>query len=77
MAGLAGFTLSFSHFSNIEKKPMNAFMINWLDHPHADFVLAAYGIAAVALIGLAVVSWRAYRCRAREWQKLSSGNADQ
>ena len=47
-------------------------MLDWIHNSHAGFVLAAYGVAAVALIGLALASWRDYACRARQLKKLGN-----
>jgi len=46
-------------------------MPHWYENTHADYVIAAYAIAAFALIGLAALSWRAYRDRVQEWHKIS------
>jgi len=55
---------------------MHAIMPDWIHNTHACYVLAAYAVAAVALIGLAGVSVCAYRKRLKEWRVLSeqSGN---
>jgi heme exporter protein CcmD len=45
-------------------------MPEWIHNPHAGFVLAAYAIASVALIGLALLSWREHAARQAEWKKL-------
>ena len=45
-------------------------MPDWFNNPHADYVLAAYGLAAVALLGLLIASLlKAHRVR-KAWQKL-------
>jgi len=49
---------------------MPCFMFDWLENPHADYVLAAYGVAAAALIALGVVSWIAARCAKCRWRQL-------
>ncbi len=51
-------------------------MPSWINAPHADYVLAAYTAAALALIGLAVSSWREQRKRAKEWAELSRTRTD-
>jgi heme exporter protein CcmD len=45
-------------------------MPQWIHNSHAGYVLAAYAVAAIALIGLALVSWCDYRCRVKEWKNL-------
>jgi len=50
---------------------MKTAMPEWINHTHASYVLVAYLIAAVALIGLAASTWRSYRQRQREWAELS------
>jgi len=45
-------------------------MPDWIDHPHTSYVLAAYGVAAVMLLGLLLASLRdSHSCQA-EWKKL-------
>ena len=51
-------------------------MPDWIHTPHAAYVLAAYAAAAVALIGVAVASWREYKCRTHEWKNLQKNRAD-
>ena len=51
-------------------------MLDWIANSQAGYVLAAYGIAAVALIGLALASWREFRRLAKEWRALSTDLAD-
>jgi hypothetical protein len=36
-------------------------MLNWVHAPHADYVLAAYGIALGALLVIGMGSWGALR----------------
>jgi heme exporter protein CcmD len=45
-------------------------MLNWLQNPQADYVIAAYGAAVVALFGLLVFSTLAARRKRREWQRV-------
>ena len=45
-------------------------MMDWLQNPRATYVLAAYGVAAIGLIGLLLVSLCATRCKRKEWQEL-------
>jgi heme exporter protein CcmD len=45
-------------------------MFDWLQNPHADYVLAAYGVAAVALAWLGLASWLAARRIRAAWRKL-------
>ena len=45
-------------------------MPDWLQNPHADYVLAAYGVALVALAGIGVASWLSARRTRAAWQKL-------
>jgi heme exporter protein CcmD len=45
-------------------------MPDWLQNPHADYVLAAYGVALAALAGLLIASWRAARQTRKIWQKM-------
>jgi len=35
-------------------------MLDWLQNPQNDYVLAAYGLALVALLALLITSWRAW-----------------
>jgi hypothetical protein len=41
-----------------------------LENPQAGFVLAAYGLAALGLLGLWLLSWRAARRENKEWNCL-------
>ncbi len=43
----------------------------WMTHNRADYVIAAYMVAALGLVGIGLASWCAYRMRAREWAKLT------
>lgn len=45
-------------------------MPDWLQNPHADYVLAAYGVAAAALSGLLFASMLKARRARKAWQKL-------
>jgi DMSO/TMAO reductase YedYZ heme-binding membrane subunit len=47
-------------------------MPDWLHNREASYVLAAYGAAAIILLGLLFFSWQAWRCRQGEWQKLQN-----
>ena len=51
-------------------------MMNWLQNPDADFVIAAYAIAAIILLTLLIASLWAYKCHSAEWKALSSDSAD-
>jgi heme exporter protein CcmD len=51
-------------------------MPDWLNHPHAGYVLAAYSGAAVMLVALAGLSWRESRRRAKEWQQIQQARSD-
>jgi heme exporter protein CcmD len=50
-------------------------MPDWLQNPHASFVVAAYGVALAGLFALLFFSWRSNRCRWKEWQKLQEKRA--
>ena len=45
-------------------------MPGWIAHPHTSYVLAAYGVAAVMLLALLLISWRGLHARQAEWKKL-------
>jgi hypothetical protein len=45
-------------------------MPDWLNNPEASYVLAAYSIAAGALLGLLIVSRLAARKRSAEWSAI-------
>jgi heme exporter protein CcmD len=45
-------------------------MPDWLQNPHADYVMAAYGVAVAALVGLLVASMCKARRAHKAWQKL-------
>jgi heme exporter protein CcmD len=45
-------------------------MPNWINNPHADYVLAAYAIACMALVGTLLSSWCSYRKQSKKWQNL-------
>jgi heme exporter protein D len=51
-------------------------MLSWLQNPHADYVIAAYGVVVVALVGLGVVSAFAAMRTQKVWHKLQSKNSD-
>jgi heme exporter protein CcmD len=51
-------------------------MIDWLQNPHANYVVGAYGVALVALLGFALASWRAARVQDRKWLKLQQGRSE-
>ena len=46
-------------------------MLDWMNNPHAEFVLAAYAVAAVALAGIGAASLLRWRRRARQWRSLN------
>ncbi len=46
-------------------------MPDWITNTHAGFVLAAYAVAAVLLMGVGVMSWCAYRRAAKQWRDLN------
>lgn len=56
-------------------KTMSNLFPAWLANPHASYVLAAYGAAACALLGLVFFSLRAARRRAAEWESLKERRA--
>jgi DMSO/TMAO reductase YedYZ heme-binding membrane subunit len=45
-------------------------MPDWINNTHANYVLAAYAIALLILLGLALVSWRAWQCHTKEWHRI-------
>ncbi len=45
-------------------------MPDWLQNSHADYVMAAYGIAVVALIALGIASLLDANRAKKQWQKL-------
>jgi len=47
-------------------------MPDWLQNPHADYVLAAYGVAAVALLGIGIASLIAARRTTQAWRKIQN-----
>jgi len=51
---------------------MNGRMPEWIHNTHAGYVLAAYAVAAVALIGLLAWSLCEHRAAAKEWRKLNN-----
>jgi heme exporter protein CcmD len=50
-------------------------MIDWLHNPHANYVFAAYAIAAAALLGFGILSWRWARGQDKKWQELQKKQA--
>jgi heme exporter protein CcmD len=42
----------------------------WLGHPRAGYVLAAYGVAALCLGGMAAFAWLGYRRLSRQERDL-------
>jgi heme exporter protein CcmD len=46
-------------------------MPDWLSHPNAAYVIAAYGVAFFALFGLLLFSWCGYRRQREKWRRLS------
>ncbi|MDE2029860.1 MAG: heme exporter protein CcmD [Alphaproteobacteria bacterium] len=59
-----------------KKKLETLSMFPWIHHPHADYVLAAYTIAAAALFLIGVFSITAYHRRKKEWEKLETRSHD-
>jgi heme exporter protein CcmD len=51
-------------------------MLDWLQDARADYVLAAYGAAALALIGLLAASVCAARRRKKEAERLPGRHVD-
>jgi len=49
---------------------MPSFMLDWLQNPHTDYVVAAYSVALAALLALGLLSWRAARQTKNKWAKL-------
>jgi heme exporter protein CcmD len=45
-------------------------MFDWLQNPHADYVVAAYAVALALLVALGLLSWWAARHMNKKWQKL-------
>jgi len=45
-------------------------MLDWLQNPHACYVLAAYGIALAVLAGVAAQSWRWARVMDRKARQI-------
>lgn len=45
-------------------------MPEWLQNPHADYVVAAYAVALLALTGLGLASWRTAKRVQKAWQKI-------
>ena len=50
---------------------MTSLMPEWVHNKDAGFALAAYAVAAVALLGTLIASLREYRRRVRAWATLS------
>jgi heme exporter protein CcmD len=44
-----------------------------LDTPHVGFIVAAYAVAAVALIGMIVAVWLDYRSLSSQLEALEKG----
>jgi len=55
---------------------MTSSMLDWINNAHADFVLAAYATAFVALWGMMIASLCEYKRRAKEWKFLSERRAE-
>lgn len=51
-------------------------MFPWLPNPHADYVLAAYGLALMSLIVFAFFSWQQARRQNRLWEKDTQDQRD-
>ncbi len=49
---------------------MDSLMLAWLNDPRAGYVLAAYGAAAAAVLGLLAVTLRAARLREKEGDRV-------
>jgi hypothetical protein len=47
-------------------------MLNWLQNPHSDYVIAAYGVALTALAGLVITSLHASRRAIERLKKIES-----
>ncbi len=43
--------------------------MEWLKNPQADYVLAAYGVAMMFLLGLLLASWANYRHARRKLER--------
>ncbi len=52
-------------------------MFDWLQNPHAGFVIAAYSVALPALAGFAVLSWVSLRARDKELKQLEQKEREQ
>jgi heme exporter protein CcmD len=52
-------------------------MTEWIHNTHASYVLAAYAVALVALVGLAITTICDYRRHLKEWQSMSQDRADE
>lgn len=52
-------------------------MPDWINNTHADFVIAAYATAFVALMGLMLASFCEYKRRVKEWQSLPARRPDE
>jgi heme exporter protein CcmD len=45
-------------------------MMDWLQNPHADYVLAAYGVALTGMVGFLFLSWRWLRTQNKKLRQL-------
>jgi hypothetical protein len=51
-------------------------MIDWLQNPHADYVVAAYSIALIVLLGFALLSWCWAQAQDKVWRKLQQDHLE-
>jgi len=51
-------------------------MIDWMQNPHAGYVVAAYVIAITGFVVFAVLSWMGMRARDKELQRLQQRNQE-
>lgn len=47
-------------------------MLDWIKDSRSDYVVAAYGVAFVALIALGFESWLKARRARKHWRKLQN-----
>lgn len=66
---LSGHTAEFSVFMRSFFRYFSR-MLDWLQNSHADYVLAAYGIALAVLAGVATQSWRWARVMDRKARQI-------
>ena len=59
------------------KKAYKPVMLDWIHHPHTNYVIASYLLAAVVFTALAGFSWCAYKRRSREWAQLSEEQGEE